>query len=134
MNIVLSVVLGVLGVALGAVGLLGLQGKLRRNRFVGVRTAAAVRDEETFALANRVAGVPNVAAGVVAIVSGAMAFVMADLAVTAGIIGLVGALVIAFAGGIVGSRAAALVPEPVKPKGCGGCACGGGGCSPLAGL
>ena len=98
MNIVLSVVLGVLGVALGAVGLLGLQGKLRRNRFVGVRTAAALRDEETFALANRVAGVPNVAAGAVAIVSGTMAFVMADLAVTAGIIGLVGALGIAFAG------------------------------------
>lgn len=133
-NIVLSVVLGVLGVALGAVGLLGLQGRLRRNRFVGVRTAAALRDEETFALANRVAGVPNVAAGVVAVVSGAMAFVMADLAVTAGIIGLIGALTIALAGGVMGSRAAALVPEPVKPKGCGGCACGGGGCSPLAGL
>ncbi|WP_329788419.1 SdpI family protein [Lentzea sp. DG1S-22] len=134
MNIVLSVVLGVLGVALGAVGLLGLQGKLRRNRFVGVRTAAALRDEETFALANRVAGVPNIAAGVVAIVSGAMAFVMADLAITAGVIGLVGALTIAFAGGIVGSRAAEALPEPVKPKGCGGCACSGGGCSPLAGL
>ena len=134
MNIVLSVVLGVLGVALGAVGLLGLQGKLRRNRYVGVRTAAALRDEETFALANRVAGVPNVAAGVVAIVSGAMAFAMADLAVTAGIIGLIGTVTITVAGGIVGTRAAALVPEPVKPKGCGGCACGGGGCSPLAGL
>lgn len=130
----LSVVLGVLGVALGAVGLLGLQGRLRRNRFAGVRTAAALRDEETFALANRVAGVPNVAAGVVAIVSGAMAFVMADLAVTAGVIGLVGTLTIAVAGGLMGSRAAAMLPEPVKPKGCGGCACGGGGCSPLAGL
>ena len=130
----LSVVLGLLGVTLGSVGLLGLQGKLRRNRYVGVRTPAAMRDEETFALANRVAGVPCVAAGAVAIVSGAMSFVMADLAVTAGIIGLVGTLGIAFAGGIAGSRAAALVPEPVKPKGCGGCACGGGGCSPLAGL
>lgn len=130
----LSVVLGVLGVALGAVGLLGLQGRLRRNRFVGVRTAAALRDEETFTLANRVAGVPNVAAGVVAIVSGAMSFVMADLAVTAGIIGLVGALAIAVAGGLVGHRAAEALPEQVLPKGCGGCACGGGGCSPLAGL
>lgn len=133
-NIVLSVVLGVLGVALGAVGLLGLQGKLRRNRFFGVRTAAALRDEETFALANRVAGVPSIAAGAVAVVSGTMAFVMSDLAVTAGIIGLVGALTIAYAGGVLGHRAAEALPEPVKPKGCGGCACGGGGCSPLAGL
>lgn len=130
----LSVVLGVLGVALGAVGLLGLQGKLRRNRFVGVRTAAALRDDETFTVANRIAGIPNVAAGVVGVVSGAVAFVVPALSITAGIIGLVGALVIAVAGGLMGHRAAEAVPEPVKPKGCGGCACGGGGCSPLAGL
>lgn len=130
----LSVVLGVLGVALGAVGLLGLQGKLRRNRFVGVRTAASLRDDETFVLANRVAGIPNVAAGVVAVVSGAVAFVVTDLAVVAGVIGLVGALAIAVAGGLMGHRAAEALPEQVLPKGCGGCACGGGGCSPLAGL
>lgn len=133
-NIVLPVVLGPLGVVLAAVGILGLQGKLRRNRFVGVRTGAALRDEDTFQLANRVAGLPNLVAGLVALGAGLGTFLVPAAAVTVGVIGLVGALAIAVAGGVIGHRAAEALPVPEAPKGCGGCACGGGGCSPLAGL
>lgn len=130
-NLVLPVVLGLLGVVLAAVGILGLQGKLRRNRFVGVRTAASLRDDEAFLLANRVAGVPNVVAGVVALGSGALVI---SGPVLIGVIGLVGVFAIAVAGGVMGHRAAEALPVKEAPKGCGGCACGGGGCSPLAGL
>ncbi|GLZ33048.1 hypothetical protein Lesp02_52360 [Lentzea sp. NBRC 105346] len=132
MNIVLPVVLGLLGVVLAAVGILGLQGRLRRNRFVGVRTAASLRDDETFLLANRVAGLPNLVAGVVALGAGLATIIAPN--VTVAVIGLVGALGIAVAGGVLGHRAAEALPVPEQPKGCGGCACGGGGCSPLAGL
>ena len=140
MNIVLLVVLGLFGTALGLTGYLGLRGKLARNRFFGVRTSASMRDDETFLLANRVAGLPNLVAGGIAVASGVAAFLASETSnttsnttVTVGLVGALGAVATAIAGGVLGHRAAAAVPEPVAPKGCGGCACGGG-CGPLARL
>ncbi|WP_106184979.1 SdpI family protein [Umezawaea tangerina] len=129
MNIVLPVVLGLVGVFLGLIGYLGLSGKLPRNRYVGVRTAPAMRDDEAFLLANRVAGLPNVVAAVVAVGAGTAAVVNPDAALTVGVVGVVGAVAITIAGTAVGHRAAEAMPEPEAPKGCGGCACAGGGCS-----
>lgn len=126
-NILLAVVLGLVGVAFAVVGSLGLRGRLRRNPFVGVRTKAALRDDEAFALANRVAGVPNVGAGAVALVCGVVVL-FAPTAVTAvvvSLIGLLGGVAVAVAGGLVGHRAAAALPEPEPAGGCGGCACAG---------
>lgn len=129
-NIVLPVVLGVIGVAFAAIGFLGVRGRLHRNRFFGVRTKAALRDDEAFALANRIAGVPNMTAGAIAVVAAAASAVNPASALVIGLIGLVGSVAVATAGGVLGHRAAEAMPEPV-PAGCGGCACAGGGCGVL---
>ncbi len=132
MNIVLPVVLGLVGVFLALIGYLGLTGKLPRNRYVGVRTAPAMRDDEAFQLANRVAGLPNLVAALIAVGAGTAAVVNPDAALTVGLVGLVGAIAITVAATAVGHRAAEAMPAPEAPKGCGGCACGGGGCSPFS--
>ncbi|WP_238413099.1 SdpI family protein [Saccharothrix deserti] len=126
MNIVLPVVLGLIGVAFGAVGFLGMRGGLHRNRFFGVRTKATLRDDETFALANKIAGVPNLAAGAIALVAAAAAALNPAVALVIGLVGLVGSVVVASAGGVLGHRAAEAMPAPVA-AGCGGCACSGSG-------
>ncbi len=124
MNIVLLVVLGLVGVAFGTIGVLGLRGRLHRNRFFGVRTKATLRDDETFALANRIAGVPTLVAGAIALVAAAAVAMNPTTALVVGLIGLVGALLIASAGGVLGHRAAEALPETAS-AGCGGCACAG---------
>ncbi|GAB2998162.1 hypothetical protein GCM10027184_62050 [Saccharothrix stipae] len=128
----LPVVLGLIGVAFATVGFLGVRGRLHRNRFFGVRTKATLRDDETFALANKIAGVPNVTAGAIALVAAVAAAVNPALTLVIGLVGLVGSVVVASAGGVLGHRAADALPEP-EPAGCGGCACSGagGGCGVL---
>jgi hypothetical protein len=130
-NIVLPVVLGLIGVAFATIGFLGVRGRLRRNRFFGVRTKATLRDDETFALANKIAGVPTATAGAIALAAAFAAAVNPALALVIGLVGLVGSVVVASAGGVLGHRAAEAMPEQAAPAGCGGCACGGGGCSVL---
>jgi hypothetical protein len=118
------------------VGALGWRRQLPRNRFAGVRTAATLRDDETFAVGNQVGAPPTIAAGAVAVVAGAAAALApSPLAgwVLAGL-GFVGMLGLALVGGVLGDRAARLV-EPDSPPGgcagvCTGCSlvegCGGG--------
>jgi uncharacterized membrane protein len=132
LRVALLVVLAGGGLAVGLTGWLGWQGRLGRNRFAGVRTPATLRDDRTFEVANRVAGPPVTAAGAVMVLAGLAAFVLPGLAgtVVAAAVGAVGALVFAGAGGVLGHRVAAAmpVPAPERPAGCGGCACGAGGC------
>ncbi|MDQ3887288.1 MAG: SdpI family protein [Actinomycetota bacterium] len=113
------------GLSLLSVGLLGWRGVLRRNRVAGVRTPASLRSDAAFRIANRVAGPPVTAAGVVCIAGGALAYGATGTALTV-IVGVTGAgtLLLVLAGGILGNRAAA----ELRPKRCGGCACGAGGC------
>ncbi|MPY77254.1 MAG: hypothetical protein GEV04_01925 [Actinophytocola sp.] len=119
------------GLLVGVGGFLGWQGKLSRDRGTGVRTDAMLRSDEAFAVGNRVAGVPTMAAGLIGIAGGLAALVMptplgTTLAAAFGVVGLLGLLA---AGGVLGNRAAAAVPEPAPAQGgCGGCACGAGGC------
>lgn len=108
---VVGVVLAVLAVVLGGVAVAGLTGRLPRNRWAGVRTPAALRSTETFALANRVAA-PALLAGSAALLLGALA--PAAFGGPAGLLAalaavLVGLLAVA-AGGVAGTRAAAAVP------------------------
>ncbi|GGM66858.1 hypothetical protein GCM10012275_41620 [Longimycelium tulufanense] len=114
-----------LGAILAIVGWRGFRGTLSRNRFAGVRTRAALRSEETFRLANRVAGLPNLVAGAVAGLAGLATLGLPGTAsvLVVGAVGLVGAFGLATAGNVLGARAAAALPEP-EPAGCGGC-CGG---------
>lgn len=119
----------VAGLGLAVPGWFGLRNRLPRNRFAGVRTPATLRTDETFQVANRVAGLPMVVAGLVGLGSGAVAFLVPTgaAALTAVLVGCVGLLAIAIAGGVLGHQAALTVrePEPTVPAGCAGCACGG---------
>ena len=121
-----SVVVLLVGVSFGVIGGLGLRGALRRNRFFGVRTEAAMRSDEAFTLANRVAGLPTMVAGLVGVIGAATSFALRDAMVPLGV-GIVGMLAIVVAGAATGTRAAEALPEPKPelPAGCAGCACGG---------
>ncbi|MFC0546353.1 SdpI family protein [Kutzneria chonburiensis] len=120
-----SVVVLIVGLSFGVVGALGLRGALRRNRFFGVRTEAAMRSDEAFTLANRVSGLPTVVAGVVGILGAATSLALLSIVPLA--VGVVGMLAIVVAGAATGTKAADALPEPepTLPAGCAGCACGG---------
>ena len=115
----------VLGLVIAVVGVLGLRERLPRNRFGGVRTPATLRDERTFRVANKVAGLPLAVAGAVGVVTGVVGLVSVSVVVAC--VGFVGMFGIALAGGVLGHRAAEALPEetPELPEGCRGCACGG---------
>jgi hypothetical protein len=129
MHVVVALIPILAGLLVGTGGYLGWSGRLSRQRAAGVRTSATMRSDEAFALGNRVAGLPTMAAGVIGIVGGLAALAMpTDIgAVVAAAIGGVGLLGLLAAGGMLGHRAAATVPD--EPAGCGGCACGAGGCA-----
>lgn len=123
------------GLVVASVGALGFAERLPRNRFGGVRTPATLRDDETFRVGNKVAGLPIAVGGAVGIVGGGVALAMSGtgaIIVTAAL-ALLGMLVIAGAGGVLGHRAAEAVPEPEPelPAGCKGCQCGGCGVAAL---
>lgn len=130
------------GVALAVAGSLGWRGSLPRNRFVGVRTVAAMASDDAFRAGNRVAGPVLVAAGLVAVLGGLAALAAPSAAAFAVVaaVAAAGALGLALAGGVLGSRAAAstrsvgarpVAARPVRARperaACAGCACGGPG-------
>jgi hypothetical protein len=119
-----------LGVLVGWGGYLGWREKLPRDRGAGVRTAATLRSDEAFRVANKVAGMPTVVAGGVGVVAGVAGLLMPTTAglITASVIGLLGMFALLAGGGLLGHRAASAVPAAPAPSGCGGCACGAGGC------
>jgi hypothetical protein len=130
LRLVLGAVELLAGLGLLAVAVLGARGRLRRNRWAGVRSAASLRSEEAFGLANRVAAVPLGAAGAVAGVAGAALLAGADGALAWVVfgIGVVGTLALIGVGGAAGDRAAAALPEPAAPGcagSCGSCALAG---------
>ena len=117
------------GIALLTVAALGRTRRLPRNRWAGVRTAATLRSDAAFTVANQVAAVPLAAAGAVAMAGafpllagapGALAWVLPAVS-------LVGMLVLAGVGGVAGDRAAGAVRQPPPPPSsctgtCAGCA------------
>jgi hypothetical protein len=119
----------VVGLVVAVVGVLGFLERLPRNRFGGVRTPATLRDDETFRVGNKVAGLPIAVGGLVGVLGGGAAFAVTSTAavVVTAVLALLGTLVIAAAGGVLGHRAAESVPAPAPelPAGCGGCQCGG---------
>jgi len=125
LSVVLGAVLVLVGAALGAVAVTGARGTLRRNRFAGVRTAATLSSEQTFAAANRVAAPLVGAAAVVAIAGGAATLARPDvlLGVILLVVTVLGVLVLAGIGGALGDRAARLVEDEPAPcaGACAGC-------------
>lgn len=121
-----AIVLIVLAVLLGSLAAVGLAGKLPRNRWLGIRTEATLRDDETFRVANQVAA-PTQVAGSIALLLGGIASFKFDGA--AGIIvivvALVAALVLLGLGASLGVRTAAAMPA----SDIGGCGDSCGACS-----
>lgn len=122
--IAISVVLWVLGVVVLATGIASALGVLAPNRWVGIRTADALKNDESFRLANKVAAPTTTLAGALLAVAGLSIYFIG---------GITGALVAALAiitgfvtagfGAVVGSKAAA------KAKAVGGCGNSCGSCS-----
>ncbi|MBP2321868.1 hypothetical protein JOF56_002253 [Kibdelosporangium banguiense] len=131
--VILASVLAVAGAIVAGLGLLGLLERLPLNRFAGVRTAATMRDADTFRIGNKVAGLPILVGGVVGVLGGVLGIALPTGGLVAGLLGLVGMLGIVIAGGLLGHKAALAVPEPEKelPAGCAGCACGNCGVAKL---
>lgn len=122
----------VLGLFVGFGGFLGFRERLTREGGTGVRTQAALRSEEAFKLANRVAGLPTMAGGAISVLAGLAGLAMPTTGglVSAALAGVLAMLLLVMGGGVLGNRAALTVPAPapVAPAGCSGCACGAGGC------
>jgi hypothetical protein len=131
--VILASVLAAVGVIVAVLGVLGLAERLPMNRVAGVRTAATLRDAETFRIGNRVAGLPILVAGLVGVLGGVLGIALPAGGLVAGIVAAAGMVAIASAGGIIGHKAALAVPEPEPelPAGCAGCACGNCGVKAL---
>lgn len=131
-RLILAALLVIAGLVLLAVAVLGARGRLRRNRWIGVRTAETLASDAAFALANRVAAAPVGAAGAVALVGGVVLLTgpIGAVAVVVLAVSVVGTLVLGAFGGMAGQRAAAAVVEAPAPAPCAGvCA----GCDLVAG-
>ncbi|NLE81020.1 MAG: SdpI family protein [Rhodococcus sp.] len=124
--LIVSVVLLVLAVVLGGVAVAGFTERLPRNRWAGVRTPETMRDDETFALANKVAA-PTVMASAVLLVIGSVAATLVDGALGLAAVGvsIVAAVITTAMGGVLGARTAAAMPAPDT----GGCGSSCGACS-----
>ncbi|MGW6694376.1 SdpI family protein [Rhodococcus sp. NPDC054953] len=120
--LIVASVLFVVAVVVGGVAVAGMTGRLPRNRWAGVRTPDTLASEETFTLANRIAGPTLAAAALLLVIGGVGALALptvGGLAVAA--VAVVAALMTAGYGGAIGARAAAAA----APAGCGdACGCG----------
>ncbi len=121
--IVVSFLMFVLALVIGAVAAASLTGVLPRNRWAGVRTAESMRDDETFVMANKVAGPTNAAAALLLLVGGAAGLLLTGVfAIVALLACLIAAFVTAGIGGSIGARAAAAAPVEAAPgEEAGGC-------------
>ena len=70
LRLVLATLLFLVGLILVVVAVLGARARLRRNRWIGVRTPHTLASEAQFVAGNRAAALPVGAAGAVALVGG----------------------------------------------------------------
>lgn len=129
MQMIFCVLLVAAGAALVLLGWCGLCGKLSPNRYVGVRTAATLRDDQAFKIGNRAAGPALLAAGAVTLLSGASIPLLPSptSVVLVFVIGAVGGFALMTFGGVAGNRAAEALPDRST------CATCLGGCRGVAG-
>ncbi|QBJ96466.1 SdpI family protein [Rhodococcus sp. ABRD24] len=129
--VIVALVLFVAAVALAGLGIAAVAGRLPRNRWAGVRTPQSLRDDETFALANKVAAPSMLGGAGVLAIGGVATLILPTVAgVIAAIVVVVAALFTVAAGGTLGSKVAGAVPDT---SGC-GTSCGAcslkGACEP----
>lgn len=125
--LVVAVILFVLSAVAVVTGVLGLTGTLPPNRIFGVHTDEAVRTEENYRLANRVAAPASLVAGVLLAAGGGVAVVAGGLpALIISVLTLVIAVFTLGAGATAAANAlAANAPAPEV----GGCGSACGSCS-----
>jgi uncharacterized membrane protein len=133
--LIVAVLLFVLALVVGAVGVAALTGKLPRNRWAGVRTPESLRDDTTFALANKVAAPSMLGSAALLAVGGVASLTLPTIAgIIAVVVTVVAALITAGAGGSVAARVA-VATKPEETAGC-GTSCGAcslrGACEPTA--
>lgn len=138
LRLILASLLVLAGALFVVAAVSGTRSRLRRNRWIGVRTPATLASDAAFTIANAAAAAPVGAAGTVAVVGGAVLVGGADgvLGWVVLAISLLGTVVLAGVGGMVGDRAAgAVVPPSPFSAACAG-TCAGcdlvAGCRPLA--
>ncbi|AFU06160.1 SdpI family protein [Nocardia brasiliensis] len=124
---VVALVLFVLGLVALATGALGLTGRLPRNRFVGVHTEAALADDETFRVANRIAAPTSLAAGALLLAGGLVVLAAGGFAALFVAVGV--AVVALFTLGAGANAAAAKAAAIAPPAEVGGCGSACGACS-----
>ncbi|MYR07653.1 hypothetical protein GTV32_15660 [Gordonia sp. SID5947] len=128
--IVLSVVAAVVVFALAAmwlvVGVLGMVGRLPRNRWVGVRADESMRSEEAFQVANRVAAPGLLAAAAILVLSGIVTLGIGGYwSVAFAVVGVIAALFVVGLVSAYGVRAAAALPDDeTASDACGTSSCG----------
>lgn len=121
-----ALVLFVLAFVAVATGVLGLTGRLPRNRVVGVHTEDALSSDETFRIANRVAAPTSVAAGFLLFAGGLIAFA-ANWAVALGVAAATMTIALFTLG--AGANAAGRAIAGLVPAQTGGCGQSCGACS-----
>ncbi len=125
--LIVAAIAALSGAAWIVLGIAGWTGLLRRNRYVGIRSAETMRSEKAFAAANRIVAPGLVATGVLALVAAGLAITQRGIAGI--VLGLIGTIVaLALVGLLSGTaiRAVADLPADAEPAGCGSeCGCGG---------
>jgi len=124
--LIVAVLLFVLALVVGAVGVAALAGKLPRNRWAGVRTPESLRDDTTFALANKVAAPSMLGSAVLLALGGIASLTLPTVAgIIAVVVTVVAALITAGAGGSIAAR----VASATKVDETAGCGTSCGACS-----
>lgn len=123
-----AIVFIVLAVLLGSLAAAGLAGKLPRNRWLGIRTDATLRDDETFRVANQVAAPTQIAASAALLLGGLVCLKLDGVAgIVVIFVAAAAALVLLTIGAATGIRTATAMPDDAGACGnsCGACSLSG---------
>ncbi|MEV6770692.1 SdpI family protein [Nocardia sp. NPDC051030] len=117
---VVAMFLFVLSAVAVVTGVLGLTGTLPPNRVFGVHSEAAVRSEENYRLANRVAAPTSIVAGVLLAASGGVALIASGIvAIIVPVLAVVIAVFTLGAGAAAAEKAMAALAPAEEVGGCG---------------
>ncbi|MFW0783754.1 SdpI family protein [Gordonia sp. CPCC 206044] len=117
--VVVAVLVFVLAAVWATVGVLGLTGRLPRNRWLGVRADESMRSDQAFVAANRVAAPGMLAAAGILVLAGVLTLGVGGYwSLVFAVVGVVAGLFVVGVVSAYGVRAAGAVPADD-----GGCSC-----------
>ncbi|WP_067830733.1 SdpI family protein [Nocardia inohanensis] len=124
---VVALLLFVLAAVAVVTGVLGTTGTLPPNRFFGVHSENAVRSEETFKLANKVAGPTSLIAGLLLAAAGGVVLVGGGVASI--VVPVVAVVIAVFTMGAGAAAAEKALDTQMPAPATGGCGSACGACS-----